>query len=195
VTARSTPRRTAWPAVGLALAASVAGCGSSSHGMADPSSPSTHTSSSSPSPSRTAPANPPATGPKVALTAFSVRAPGGYRLDHSFGKEIVFASDPHLLQELTFSDTSIFPGTSNAAAAHLSIENNDWSRKPRTAAPVTLQGRRFYHLTGPVGQGKYVDEYGSVQGARVVTLTFETVLSRAARQRLVGSVLETLRLK
>ena len=79
--------------------------------------------------------------------------------------------------------------------ARLSIKNSSWNPKPRVADPVTIDGATFYHLTGPVGGGVRLDEYGSVQDSRLVKISFELEGPAAQRQELVDSVLATVHLK
>jgi len=173
--------------VGLCLA----GCGGGSSGSAgDPPSAPGSAGSSPP-----APGIEPASGRKVDLLAFTARTPQGYDYDNSLAKEIVFSSSRDVLQNIEYSDVTVFPGTSNAFAARLSIKNSSWNPEPRTASPVTIDGARFYHLTGPVGEGVRLDEYGSVQESRLVKISFELEGPEAQRQRLVDSVLATVRLK
>lgn len=131
----------------------------------------------------------------MSLAAFTARTPHGFDYDNSLAKEIVFSSSRDTLQNLEYSDVTVYPGTSNSFAARLSIKNSSWAPKPSVAAPVTVDGARFYHLTGPVGHGVRLDEYGSVQGSRLVKISFELRGTRAQRQHLVDSVLATVRLK
>jgi hypothetical protein len=183
--------------LGAAVAATVlAGCGSgSSSSVADPPSSTSPTSPSSPTSSDTAPAVDPASGRRVDLLAFTARTPHGFDYDNSLAKEIVFSSSRDLDQNLEYSDVTIYPGTSNAFAARLSVKNSSWHPKPRIADPVTIDGAEFYHLTGPVGEGVRLDEYGSVQGARLVKLSFELTGPASQRRKLVDSVLATVHLK
>jgi hypothetical protein len=129
----------------------------------------------------------------VSLTRFTVRAPAGWRLDHSFGKEIVFASDRHFVNELSFSDTSIYPGTSPARAERTVARNDDWTRAPKVGSHVTVDGATFFHLSGPAGQGRWYDVYASPDGARLLQLGFKTAVRRAQREHLVASVLASVR--
>jgi hypothetical protein len=181
-------RRTAGLAV-LGLLLAGCGGGSSSSSADPPSSPGP--SGSSP----TAPAVDPASGRPVDLIAFTARTPQGYDYDNSLAKEIVFSSSRDALQNIEYSDVTVFPGTSNAFAARLSVRNSSWDPKPTSAAPVTIDGATFYHLTGPVGDGVRLDEYGSVQDSRLVKISFELEGPVTSRQKLVDSVLATVRLK
>jgi hypothetical protein len=178
--------------LGGALAATVlAGCGGgSSSPAADP--PTSPTSAGS---SPTPPAVEPASGRPVDLLAFTARTPHGFDYDNSLAKEIVFSSSRDVTQNIEYSDVTIFPGTSNGFAARLSVKNSSWHPKPTMAAPVTIDGATFYHLTGPVGDGVRLDEYGSVQDARLVKLSFELQGPPAQRKKLVDSVLATVHLK
>jgi hypothetical protein len=130
----------------------------------------------------------------VSLAAFTARTPQGFDYDNSLAKEIVFSSSRDSQQNIEYSDVTIYPGTSNAFAARLSIKNSSWNPKPSAGAPTTIDGAKFYHLTGPVGHGVHLDEYGSVQGSRLLKLSFELQGSSAQRQQLVDSVLATVRL-
>jgi hypothetical protein len=148
-----------------------------------------------PGPAPTRPSVAPAAGRKVSLAAFTARVPKGYDYDNSLAREIVFSGSPDLHQQIEYSDVTVYPGTSNTTAARLSIKNSSWHPKPAIADPVTLDGATFYHLTGPVGRGKRLDEFGSVQGSRLVKLSFELEGPPARRKKLVDSVLATVRLK
>jgi hypothetical protein len=184
------PRRTTALAL-VALGLSLGGCGGgSSSSAADPSS-----SPGAAGSSATAPTVEPASGRKVDLLAFTARTPQGYDYDNTLAQEIVFASSHDVLQNIEYSDVTVFPGTSNAFAARLSVKNSSWNPEPTTADPVTIDGARFYHLTVPVGDGVRLDEYGSVQDSRLVKISFELHGPAAQRQRLVSSVLATVRLK
>jgi hypothetical protein len=182
-------RTTTLGVVGLGLC--LAGCGGgSSSSAADPA-----TSPSTADSSPTAPAVEPASGRKVDLLAFTARTPKGFDYDNSLAKEIVFSSSRDVKQNIEYSDVTIYPGTSNAFAARLSVKNSSWDPKPTAAAAVTIDGATFYHLTGPVGDGVHLDEYGSVQDARLVKLSFELEGPATQRKKLVDSVLATVRLK
>jgi hypothetical protein len=187
----SRARRTTTLAVLGCLALGTAGCGGgSSSSVADPAS-----SPASTLPSPTAPAVRPAAGRRVDLLAFTARTPQGFDYDHSLAKEIVFSSSRDVEQNIEYSDVTVYPGTSNAFAARLSIKNSSWHPKPTVADPVTIDGETFYHLTGPVGSGVRLDEYGSVQDARLVKVSFELQGPAAQRKKLVDSVLATVHLK
>jgi hypothetical protein len=172
------------------LALGVAGCGGGSSSSATDAPTWPGSTDSSP----TAPAVEPASGRRVSLLAFTARVPHGFDYDNSLAKEIVFSSSPDVKQNIEYSDVTVYPGTSNAFAARLSMKNSSWSPKPTVAKPVTIDGTTFYHLTGPVGHGVRLDEYGAVQDARLVKISFELQGSASQRQKLVDSVLATIRL-
>ncbi len=130
----------------------------------------------------------------MTLQSFAVRVPAKWKLDHSFGRAIVFADDPHYRDEFTFSDTSIYPGTPLARAERIVSRDDTWTQTPRSLPQVVLDGATFFHLTGPAAGGHRYDVYGHVAGSRLVELALETDESPAVRERLVGSVLATLRL-
>jgi hypothetical protein len=190
-------RRTTWAGVLVALALVASGCSGSSPDSADPPVPPATGSPTAPSsaPSPTTPTVPSASGPKVALTRFTARAPAGWRLDHSFGKEIVFASDRHFVNELSYSDTSIYPGTSLAHAERIVARNDDWTGAPTVGAHVAVAGATFFHLFGPAGQGRWYDVYARPVDDRLVQLGFRTDVPRPERKRLVASVLASVRLR
>jgi len=146
-------------------------------------------------PSPTGPAVPAAGGPKVTLTRFTARAPAGWRLDHSFEREIVFASDRHFVNELSYGDTSIYPGTSLARAERIVARNDGWSGSPKAGPRVTLDGRTFFHLSGPAGQGQWYDVYAHPDGDRLLQLGFRTDVPKPKRERLVASVLASFHLR
>ncbi|WP_151083734.1 hypothetical protein [Nocardioides cynanchi] len=193
-------RRTTSAGVLAALVLGATGCGGSSSGSAEPPTSAgtgSTTPSGGPSPPSpsTGPTVPAAGGPKVVLTRFTARAPAGWRLDHSFGREIVFASDRHFVNELSYSDTSIYPGTSPARAERIVARNDDWSGSQQARPRVSLDGRTFFHLTGPAGQGQWYDVYASPDGDRLLQLGFKTDVARPRRERLVASVLASFRLR
>jgi hypothetical protein len=131
----------------------------------------------------------------VSLAALTARTVDGYDYDDSLAKEVVFSSSRDLRQDLTFSDVTVYPGTSNARAARLTVKNSSWARRPRTAAPVTIDGERWYHLTGPVGEGKHLDDFGVVHDSRLVRVSFELTAPAPKRAEIVASVLATVDLK
>ena len=192
-------RRTTWAGALAVLALVVAGCGGSSSGYADP--PTglpTATGSPTASPtasSSTEPAVPAAGGPRVVLHRFTARAPAGWTLDHSFGQEIVFAADRHYVNQFSYSDTSIYPGTSLAHAERIVARNDDWVRRPKVGHRVTLDGRTFFHLLGPAGQGRRYDVYASPDHDRLLQLGFRTAVPTSARERLVASVLASVHVR
>jgi hypothetical protein len=188
------------PRLGVALVAclalGVAGCGGGD------SSPSTTPPATSPSASSGPPGTPiaPATGRKVDLAAFTARAPKGFRYDNSLAKEFVSSSSPDYdTFEVEYSDLTIFPGADTDYMARLTVKNGDWKPKPTIAAPVQFADATWYHLTGPIGQGRHLEEYGTVvQGAtapRLVKVSFEMKSTQARRRQLVSSVLASVRLK
>jgi hypothetical protein len=197
-----TRRRTA--SLGLAAVALVtAGCGSPSSDStraeapsSGPSSaPSSQPSSESPTPPSSGTSYPRAAGPEVMLQSFTARAPSRWTLDHGFGRSIVFADDPHFRDEFTFSDTSIYPGTPLARAERIVSRDDTWTHPPRRLPRVVLDGETFFHLAGPAAGRNRYDVYAHVAGSRLVELAFQTDESRAVRQRLIGSVLATVRLR
>jgi hypothetical protein len=131
----------------------------------------------------------------VRLDRFTARAPVGWLLDHSFGKEIVFASDRHFVNELSYSDTSIYPGTSLARAERIVARNDDWTGAPKVGSRVTIDGTTFFHLSGPAGQGRRYEVYGHPVGGRLVQLGFKTGVPPALREHLIASVLASVRLR
>jgi hypothetical protein len=181
----------------VALALGASGCGGSSSysagALSSPAGPSPTTSSTASSP--TAPAAPAASGPRIALTRLTARAPVGWLLDHSFGKEIVFASDQHFANEFTYSDTSIYPGTSLAGAERIVSRNDDWTGAPKVGSRVTIDGATFFHLFGPAGQGRWYDVYASPDHDRLLQLGFRTDVPLRKRERLIASVLASVRLR
>jgi hypothetical protein len=139
-------------------------------------------------------------GRKVDLAAFSARTPRGFRYDHSLAQEFVSSSSPDYdTFEVDYSDLTIFPGAGTGYMAKLTVRNGDWHPKPAVAAPVHFAGATWYHLTGPVGRGRHLEEYGTVvQGTsapRLVKVSFEMRSIPARRAKLVASVLATVRLK
>jgi hypothetical protein len=186
-------RRTPVLALAICLAAGAAGCGGGSSSTAGPAMRDSPSATDS-SPGR--PAVPPAAGRRVDLEALTARVPQGYSFDNSLAKEIVFSHSHDLEQNQMYSDVTVYPGTSNAFAARLAVRNStSWDPKPRIAAPVSFAGSRWYHLSGPVGQGAHLDQFGSVQDARLVKVSFELHGPPATRQRLIDSVLATVHLK
>jgi hypothetical protein len=121
---------------------------------------------------------------------------GSRRCDATLAaKEIVFSSSRNLGQDLTFSDITVYPGTSNARAARLTIKNSFWHRRPRTSPPVTIDDEQWYHLTGPIGEGKYLEDYGTVHDSRLVRISFELTGPASKRAEIVASVLATVDLR
>jgi hypothetical protein len=184
-------RRTTCCAALACLATVLTSCGGDdSSGAADPtSSPTTLSASASP------PTVQPASGRKISLAALSARTVEGFDYDNSLAKEIVFSSSRDLGQDLTFSDVTVYPGTTIALAARLTIKNASWQQRPRTASPVTIDGERWYHLTGPIGDGKHLEDYGTVHDSRLVRISFELTGPASKRATIVASVLATVDLK
>lgn len=199
-----TVRRAMTPLLPVVLAVSLlAGCGGSSSspptagGSSSPTAP-TSSASTSPSPSASStPSGPfgavaPATGPRLKLSTFTVRAPRGWQVDRSFGSHVVFADKD--AAEIEFSDLS-FPDVSLEAMAKVARDGGHWPRKPRILPPVTIDGTEFYRLSGDVGGGMHVEEFGAVTRLRRMKLSFELDQSAAVARKLVGSVLATFRLR
>jgi hypothetical protein len=134
----------------------------------------------------------PASGRTISLTAFTAHTLEGYDYDNSLAKEIVFSSSPDLGQNITFSDITVYPGTTTSVAARLTVKDSSWRPHPRTETPVTIDGAQWYHLTGPIGHGKHLEDYGTVHDSRLVRVSFELTARAAQRQRIVESVLATV---
>jgi hypothetical protein len=184
-------RRTTWLGLLASCALGLSGCGGDdSAGAGGPSSRAT-----TPSATSSLPTVHPADGRRISLAALSARTLDGYDYDNSLAKEIVFSSSHDLGQDITFSDVTVYPGTSNATAARLTIKNSSWNPEPHTSAPVTIDGEQWYHLTGPVGHGKHLEDYGTVHASRLVRISFELTGPASKRQSIVDSVLATVRLK
>jgi hypothetical protein len=184
-------------ALAFASLSAFTACGGSSSGTPDAGSatPSPPAASSTPSPSASAtgPAYAPATGTRLSMAEFSANVPKGWRVDRTFGHHIRFA-DNDRLGEIEYSDVAFYPGTSLAKAARLSISNSSWDPRPRIEKHVLIDGDAFYHLSGPVGDGIHLEEYAAVRGSSLVKVSFSLTAEPAARARIVGSVLETLKL-
>jgi hypothetical protein len=129
----------------------------------------------------------------VALPKFGANAPSGWHIDRSFGHNIQFAENDRL-GRIEFSDFAFYPGTSLHKAARLSISGSSWDPQPTIGKHVLIDGDAFYHLSGPVGDGTHLEEYGAVRGSSLVKISFSLTATPPARARIVGSVLETLRL-
>lgn len=99
------------------------------------------------------PAVRPPSGRKVDLKALTARTPEGFDYDDSLAEEIVFSASRDYRTEVTYSDITVFPGTSNRFAARLSIRNSDWKPKPNLAPSVTFAGARWYHPHRPDREG------------------------------------------
>jgi hypothetical protein len=185
-------RRTASLAALAILVPMLAGCGDGDSSRAvDPTSTPAPPTASGGSPPRVEPAS----GRRISLAAVTARTVDGYGYDDSLAKEIVFSSSRDLGQDLTFSDVTVYPGTTNARAARLTIRNSSWQRAPRAAPSVTIDGEPWYHLTGPIGGGTYLEDYGTVHDSRLVRISFELTASAAKRAQIVASVLATVRLR
>lgn len=191
MTRRRWRRRTTSLFVLASLTPLLAGCGDSdSSSTASPPS-----GTPSPTASGSPPRVEPASGRRISLAALTVHTVEGYDYDNSLAKEIVFSSSRDLGQDLTFSDISVYPGTSNARAARLTIKNSFWHRRPRTASPVTIDDEQWYHLTGPIGEGKHLEDFGTVHDSRLVRISFELTGPASKRAGIVASVLATVDLK
>ncbi len=183
-------RRTTAPAASVCLASVLSGCGGG-----DASSTAAPPSDPSPSASASPPSVEPASGRRISLAVLSARTIDGYDYDHSLAKEIVFSSSRDLGQDLAFSDVTVYPGTSNARAARLTVKNSSWKHRPHAASPVTIDGEQWYHLTGPIGEGKHLDDFGIVYDSRLVRVSFELTAAAPKRARIVASVLATVDLE
>jgi hypothetical protein len=187
----SAPRRTPALVLLAVCAVGTAGCGGGDPSDAGGASSRTTT----PSATSSLPTVHPAAGRKVSLAALTARTLDGYDYDNSLAHEIVFSSSHDLGQDVTFSDVTVYPGTTNARAARLTVKNSSWKPKPRTAPPVTIDGERWYHLTGPVGEGRHLEDYGTVHDSRLVRISFELTGPASERQAIVDSVLATVDLR
>jgi hypothetical protein len=137
----------------------------------------------------------------VSLSAFTARTPHGFRYDHSFVQELVTASSPDFhTVVIEYSDLTVFPGVSNHWLARDAVRKDYGRHPPKILDDVRFAGARWYHLSGPVDQGRHLDEYGSivVKGGlpRLAVVSIENAAPGAARRRhLVDSVLATVRIK
>jgi hypothetical protein len=168
----------------------LTGCGG-----ADASSIAASPSGPPPTASASPPSVEPASGRRISLAVLSARTIDGYDYDSSLAKEIVFSSSRGLGQDLTFSDVTVYPGTSNARAARLTVKNSSWEHRPHTGSPVTIDGEQWYHLTGPIGEGKHLDDFGIVYDSRLVRISFELTAPAPRRAQIVASVLATVDLE
>jgi hypothetical protein len=188
-------RRTTTLGVIVACALGLVACGEDDPAGAGGPESGAATPTTTPSATSSIPTIHPAHGRKISLVALTARTLDGYDSDNSLAKEIVFSSSQDLGQDITFSDVTVYPGTTNADAARLTVKNSSWDPKPRTTTPVNIDGEQWYHLTGPVGHGKHLEDYGTVHRSRLVRISFELTGPASKRQSIVDAVLATVRLQ
>ena len=177
------------------VAVTACGGGSSSAPSAAPTGSDAPSPTAGTSPTPAGPSYAPATGRRITLPQLTLRAPSTYEVDTSYPL-IPGAYSLKTGSELTIANIHVYPGTSNARFARIVLKDADWRPLPKQLPGVTIDGRSFYHLSGRTHEGTFVDDYGRVQGARSVELTFEVRrVSPAARRKLVGSVLASVRFR
>lgn len=197
MTPRTGPRAAAAVA---ALALVLTGCGGAREGEAgepapsEPSSePSTTSADAAPTDTGSTPSIAPAAGAELEVEDLRLRAP------------LAFSSLP---DQFKTRQTAYVPYTESAVTAYLfpnlagftvdesaraTLRDGPFTRGRRLADEV-VDDQPVFHLVGPLERGGYGERFGTVLGDNELSVTFEFRAgeSRAYRQEVVDSVLETV---
>lgn len=173
------------------------------------SAPTSDSSSSTPetsAPPTTEPPTPtvtPASGLALRQGRLSVRAPEGWKKtpEPVFGQFSQQADYDPLLGKLFMGE---LPDLSGGAVtfsideqARMSIESGQYRRDPEIVAPVEIDGRQWYHTSGPIDAAQYEDALGTNAGGYTFKIALTTgvgLLSPAEREALLASILATVEL-
>ena len=183
----------------LALAGGLGACGGGDSADAPTPTPSSGPASEgssseptgSPSPSDPFAGVRPADGPKVVQGPVAIHVPHGYEVDKSF-VHIINCNDIMAGDQLTFSSLSSFAGSSLDGAVRSVLHSTSYGKKPERRRDVTIDGARFFHLSGRQDSEFYVEIYGAMIEDHLVELTFQMHTPAPKRDRIVRSVLASV---
>lgn len=153
--------------------------------------------SSAPSPEQpSTPEVEPATGPDLTQTNLTVRAPQGWTLkkegDPFSGQATDGLSAIFVTEIEDFGDGLLDLRTQ----AQIALDSGPYLQKPKILDPVEIDGRQWYHLSGPMDRVRHVDAYGTSEDG--VSYSVDISLNRALfttapqRRALVDSVLASI---
>ena len=192
---------------GLALVLLLSGCGGGSDASAGPTDPASSSSDAADSPSSapstdespsSTPTVVPATGPLLKQEHATMNAPTGYRrqpdmvpFETSAGSKQLGSIDVVSLSQMPWGDDANLD-----EAVRLTIKTS-WpdGPRPKRLEDVDLDGVPAFHLAGPAGEYKVLEEYGALYDGDLVHFTFvlDNINSKAKRRAAIESALATVR--
>ena len=155
-------------------------------------------SPSSAQPSTEEPTDPvvePATGPDLTQTTLSVRAPEGWKLaregDPFSGQATDGLSSIFVTEIEDFGDGLL----DIDEQAQIALESGPYLQEPKILEPVEIDGREWYHISGPTDRVRHIDAYGTSEDgvSYSVDISLQRELITAAQRRMiVDSVLASV---
>lgn len=184
------------------LAGTACGDGDAS---ADPSpEPTSSSATSSPTATDEPTADPtstvePATGPALNLPQATARVPKGWYLTPRIVPEQADAgNDKYSFSSISLAQIDSFnTSTSADELADQWLEVNMYPKDPKKLPPTELDGKEVYHLAGQVQPHLYLEEFGTQQNGKLVSIAFlfSPVATPEERQEIIDSTLATFRWK
>lgn len=187
--------------LGAALASTAACSGGDDAPGATPA-PAGPTSSSgaatgTPTGAPSAPSTPevePASGPDLSQTRLTVRAPQGWELTREGDPFTGQATDG--LSSIIVTEIEDFgDGTlSLREQARIALESSAYLQTPSIVDPVEIDGRQWFHISGPMDKVRTIDSFGMSEDGTsyTVSITITRSDSEAERQAVVDAVLASI---
>ena len=139
----------------------------------------------------------PASGPDLTQTTLSVRAPRGWTLTKEgdpFSAQATDGLSSIFVTEIEdFGDGLLDIGEQ----ARIALDSGPYLQEPTVLEPVEIDGREWYHISGPTDRVRHIDAYGTSEAG--VSYSVDISLDRATftpaqRRELVDSVLASVTL-
>ncbi|WP_243056844.1 hypothetical protein [Nocardioides sp. SR21] len=141
----------------------------------------------------------PATGPALNLPQATVRVPKGWYLTPRVVPEQADAgNDDYSFSSISLAQIDSFnTSTSADELADQWLEANIYPRDPKKLPLTELDGKEVYHLAGKVQPLLYLEEFGTQQNGKLVSIAFlfSPVATPEERQEIIDSTLATFRWK
>lgn len=157
--------------------------------------PASEEPTSEPSAEPSAPAVEPASGPDLSQRTFTVRAPQGWELTREGDPFTAQATDG--LSAISVTEIEDFGDgvLSIDQQAQIALESGPYLQDPKILDPVEIDGREWYHLSGPTDRVRHLDAFGTSEDGTSYSVDISLnreLVTPAQREDVVASVLASI---